>query len=110
MIPIIGPSDLRDATGLAADTYADPLRIWAHNTHHDWLDYTREGVQALDKRARLVKAVDDLRKNSLDYYAAVRSAYAQKRYAMIHKNHHEAAAARDPDYDSPAPGLNAPHN
>ena len=37
----------------------------------------------MDTRARLVRAVEDLRRNSLDYYATVRSAYAQKRRALI---------------------------
>lgn len=83
VLPVVGPSSLRDATGLVADSFADPVRIVAHNTDNDWIYYTRVGVEGLDTRARLVKAVDDLRRNSLDYYAAVRSAYAQKRNALI---------------------------
>lgn len=84
VLPVIGPSSLRDAVGMGVDSYADPLRMWAFNTrHHEWIYYTRVGVEGLDRRARLVKALEDLRKNSLDYYAAVRSAYAQKRHALI---------------------------
>jgi phospholipid-binding lipoprotein MlaA len=69
VLPIIGPSSLRDAGGLAVDTYADPVRLWAHNTDNEWVYYTRVMVDGLDTRARLVSAVQDLRRNSLDYYA-----------------------------------------
>jgi phospholipid-binding lipoprotein MlaA len=95
VLPVIGPSSLRDTVGLAADSYADPVRLWARNTDREWIYYTRVGVSAVDQRARLVKAMDDLRKNSLDYYAAVRSAYAQKRASMIH--HGAQAAVNIPD-------------
>jgi len=83
VLPVIGPSSLRDGVGLAVDSYADPVRIIASNTDNDWIYYTRVAVEGLDTRARLVKAVEDLRRNSLDYYAAVRSAYVQKRHALI---------------------------
>lgn len=83
VLPIIGPSSLRDGVGLAGDIYADPLRIWAFNEGEEWVYYTRNAVDGLDTRARLVRAVEDLRRNSLDYYATVRSAYAQRRAALI---------------------------
>ncbi|MBI3441399.1 MAG: VacJ family lipoprotein [Proteobacteria bacterium] len=83
VLPILGPSSLRDTAGLAVDAYADPVRIVADNTDNNWIYYTREGLEGIDTRSRLIKAVDDLRRNSLDYYAAVRSAYAQKRAALI---------------------------
>jgi len=99
VLPIIGPSSLRDGTGMAVDSFADPVRIWAHNIDEDWIYYTKAGVEGLDTRARLVKAVEDLRKNSLDYYAAVRSAYAQKRNALIRDEQESGALAEIPDYD-----------
>ena len=83
VLPVLGPSTLRDTAGLAVDGYADPVRIVSDNTDKDWIYYTREGVEGLDNRSRLIKAVDDLRRNNLDYYAAVRSAYHQKRVSLI---------------------------
>ena len=100
VLPLIGPTSLRDGTGMLVDSFADPVRIVAHNTENDWIYYTRVGVEALDTRARLVKAVDDLRRNSLDYYAAVRSAYAQKRNAQIRdEGSSSGSSAAIPDYD-----------
>jgi phospholipid-binding lipoprotein MlaA len=98
VLPVLGPSNLRDAGGDFADAWADPLRIWSFKTGHDWIYYTRNGVEALDDRARIIKAVDDLRRNSIDYYAAARSAYTQNRRAEI-RNENERAAPQIPDYD-----------
>lgn len=81
--PIIGPSSLRDTAGLAVDTYADPLRIWAHNEDKDWIYITRNLTEGLANREVLIDTIEDMRKNSLDYYAAVRSIYVQHRQAEI---------------------------
>lgn len=86
VLPILGPSSLRDGVGTFADSYADPVRLWADNTDREWIYYTRVAIDGIDTRSRLIKAVDDLRRNSLDYYAAVRSAYVQKRQTLIHDN------------------------
>lgn len=83
VLPVLGPSSLRDTAGLAVDSYADPVRIVANNTDNNWIYYTRSIVKGIDTRSRLIKVVDDLRVNSLDYYATVRSAYSQKRAALI---------------------------
>jgi phospholipid-binding lipoprotein MlaA len=104
VLPVIGPSSLRDTAGIAADSYADPVRLWAHNTDREWIYYTRVGLDGLDKRARLVKATEDLRRNSLDYYAAVRSAYVQKRQSLIRDAN--SGSASIPDYDEPAATTN----
>ena len=105
VLPIVGPSSLRDTTGLVVDSFADPVRIVAHNTDNDWIYYTRVAVEGLDTRARLVKAVEDLRRNSLDYYAAVRSAYAQKRHALI-RDESNSQNKKNPGADYSA---NIPH-
>lgn len=98
VLPIIGPSSLRDTTGLVVDTVADPVRIVAFNTDNDWIYYTRNAVEALDTRARMLKSIQDLRRNSLDYYAAVRSAYVQKRKSLI-RNETPQTAYAIPDFD-----------
>lgn len=98
MLPVLGPSSLRDGTGRVVDAIADPVRIIAHNTDNDWIYYTRNAVEGLDTRSRLIKAIADLRKNSLDYYAAVRSAYVQKRASLVRDENPDSAPAI-PDYD-----------
>lgn len=99
VLPILGPSSLRDAGGKVVDFAGDPLQLWANNTHNDWVYITRGAVEGIDNRARVIKAVEDLRKNSLDYYAAVRSAYVQRRHAVINDQDPQREAAALPDYD-----------
>lgn len=100
VLPLIGPSSVRDATGLAVDTLADPVRLYLYNTDNEEWYYARSGATALSQRESLIDALDDLRKNSFDYYAALRSAYMQKREAMVHdENPDEVAAPSIPDYD-----------
>ncbi len=83
VLPLLGPTTLRDGTGAFVDAFADPVRLYAFNRDEEWIYYTRGLVEAVDNRARIIRAVDDLRRNSLDYYAAVRSAYTQNRRALI---------------------------
>ncbi len=100
VLPILGPSNARDLVGRVGDYASDPLQIWSNNTHNDWVYYTRGAVEAIDNRARAIKAIEDLRKNSLDYYAAVRSAYTQRRSALVNdKATHNGYAGALPDYD-----------
>jgi phospholipid-binding lipoprotein MlaA len=102
VLPILGPSTVRDTVGLAVDTYADPLRIYLYNTDNEGWQYARVIMTAIDTREQLLDVIDDLRKNSFDYYAATRSTYAQHREALLRDQAGDAAAAPSvaiPDYD-----------
>ncbi|WP_448190982.1 MlaA family lipoprotein [Azospirillum sp. sgz301742] len=83
VLPLYGPSTLRDAAGLGVDSLADPVGYVARA--HDltgWL-FVREGVSGLDKRANALRELDDVRRNSIDYYATLRSLYLQQRRTFI---------------------------
>ena len=85
VLPLAGPSNARDAAGLMADYAVDPFRILNYALNVDWLLYSvpRYGATVLDTRSRTMFALDDLEKNSVDYYAALRSAYTQQRADLI---------------------------
>ena len=85
MLPGIGPSNARDGTGLMMDYLVYPFRILTFNLAVDWdyYQFARYGMNAVDYRSRTIFALDDLEKNSLDYYAALRSAYTQNRADQI---------------------------
>lgn len=100
VIPLLGPSSLRDGTGMLVDSFADPVRLYLFNTGRESVHYVRIGLSALDKREELLDVLEDLEKNSFDYYAAMRSAYIQRRDAMVNDQDPETAAAPAiPDYD-----------
>ena len=102
VLPLIGPSSLRDTAGLVADYYLDPVAIALRDDTFgvDHPDTIYTGIQlarGFDARSRLIKQVDDLRRNSLDFYATVRSIYAQRRAAKINGNSGDAPEI--PDYN-----------
>ncbi len=100
VLPILGPSSMRDATGLMVDSYADPLRLYLYNTHQEEWHYARLGLTAVSTREELLDLLDDLQKNSFDYYAALRSTYIQRRAALVNDQNPELASSPSiPDYD-----------
>lgn len=94
VLPILGPSDPRDAVGMVAANYADPGNAVASAEHYTWVIYARDAVDAIDQRARYLGVLDRMKSTSLDYYAAMRSLYRQRRAAMIR---HEEAPPGYPD-------------
>jgi phospholipid-binding lipoprotein MlaA len=88
VLPVIGPSNPRDAAGLAVDSFIlDPFGLMSTlGKDPEWmrtLSYTRLGMTVIDARSQNVEELDDLRKSSLDYYAALRSLYRQYRLSEI---------------------------
>lgn len=83
-LPVLGPSNPRDAGGFGADILIDPL-TWASFGGSKTLGYARSGVGAVDTRERLIDTVDSVKKTALDPYATFRSLYRQNRAAAIDK-------------------------
>jgi phospholipid-binding lipoprotein MlaA len=83
VLPILGPSNPRDAVGKVVDTLTDPVWHYARNTDREHIVYERTAAELIDFRARNMEPIDDLEKTSLDYYAAVRSLYRQVRADAI---------------------------
>ena len=90
VLPVLGPTTMRDSVGLIADTFVDPF---AHVTLRErkllgasgnTLDYyTVKGTDALDFRAENDKNLEILEKNSLDLYSSFKSVYLQDRENKI---------------------------
>ncbi len=84
VLPVFGPSSPRDAFGkLFVDSYFDPLVLWLDNTDQDEIRYTLAAAKGLDEYAGIVDELDQVKKTSVDYYAAIRSLYRQKRKTEI---------------------------
>ena len=102
MLPLLGPSNPRDATGLVVDSAVlDPIGfLTTIGAGPQWLttaSYGRLGTTAIDARAQNVEELDDLQKSSLDFYATIRSLYRQFRISEIHQGH--------PPIGEPGPSL-----
>lgn len=99
VIPLLGPSNPRDAVGkFLVDPYFDPLGMWLSNTDRDSAAYARLAVGGLDEYAGIYEELDQIKKTSVDFYAAVRSLYRQKRATLISNGREEDLPAI-PNYD-----------
>ena len=81
-LPILGPSDPRDAIGFGANSALDPL-TWVSFGGSATLGWARFGLGAVDTRARLLEQTDAIDQTALDPYATYRSLYQQHRSAEI---------------------------
>ena len=90
VLPVLGPTTVRDTIGIVADSFVDPF---AHVTirEHELLSmsgsemdyFSIKGASAIDFRADNMTNLDSLEKNSLDMYAALKSLYLQNREKKI---------------------------
>ncbi len=79
VLPIIGPSNPRDGVGILADIYLDPVTYAAESADaEDWL-IARLVAEGIDRRSRNIEIIEDLRRDSIDFYARVRSLHRQAR-------------------------------
>ena len=83
VLPIFGPSNVRDAVGTVVTYTVDPINTWLLNEGEAWAIPLRASANAIDYRSKIIDEVNALRNNSVDYYAAVRSSYYQNRKAAI---------------------------
>lgn len=83
MLPFFGPSNPRDIVGLVADIFSDPLYWILRPKNLEAIRYTRAGLDIVDTYDRHMEDIEELERGSLDYYAALRSAYRQNRASEI---------------------------
>ena len=79
MLPILGPSDVRDGIGRGVDALAEPA-TWLVEPEV-W--YTGWVINNVNAYADNVDLLENLEKSSADYYAALRTMYRQNRAKKI---------------------------
>jgi phospholipid-binding lipoprotein MlaA len=79
VLPLLGPSTVRDTAALPVDTYGD---VWRYKRPVNWRN-VGYGVRVIDRRAQLLNAGDLLDDAALDKYQFVRDAYMQRRTSQI---------------------------
>ena len=80
--PLLGPGTIRSGVGTAAQIGLTPL-TYVDTPPANITQYTTAGVGALSAREPLIEPLEDIRANSLDYYASFRSFYLQARKREI---------------------------
>jgi phospholipid-binding lipoprotein MlaA len=88
VLPVLGPSTIRDTAGsfinvMGGDPYYN-VSAHGNNQYLDRSDYMlTKTLTAVDFRAKNIESFDNLEKNSMDFYASVRSLYLQDRQRKI---------------------------
>ena len=88
VLPVLGPSTVRDAVGTFANFVGgDPwYNVTVMNDTNYFKDsdyYTTRITSGVDFRAKNIESFDNLEKNSIDFYASIRSLYLQDRQQRI---------------------------
>jgi phospholipid-binding lipoprotein MlaA len=104
VLPLLGPSNPRDAFGMGADSYIDPFSYLASAKGLDEIQITRFVVGGIGERAEAMEILDELQKNSLDFYAQLRSLAQQRRAAELRRGTAPEPGASFYDDPSKTPG------
>ena len=88
VLPVLGPSTIRDTLGSFANVMGgDPYYNLSVNGNNEYLDgklyAATKTISAVDFRAKNIETLDNLKKNSVDFYASVKSVYLQDRENKI---------------------------
>ena len=79
VLPVFGPSNIRDGTGLAAGIAADPVKLFGTDSEQN----AARIVRAIDNRARLLTAEKVLEGAALDRYSFLRDSYLARRRNLV---------------------------
>jgi len=82
VLPVLGPSNPRDAVGTGVDEVLDPS-TWITWRSDIYFKLGRGGLGLVDERAQNLETLDQIERTSVDFYATMRSLYRQHRQAEI---------------------------
>ncbi len=94
VLPILGPSNFRDAAGKAVDSFLHPLTYLAYADGYEIWTYGLRGTGVVDVRARNIETIEQLQADALDFYSLIRSVYRQHRQSEIRNGRPENDATK----------------
>jgi len=103
VLPLLGPSNPRDAFGFVVDFAFDPMTYVAPRD----IALARFGTDLLAFREQNIEAIDELKRSSIDLYAATRTLARQLRASEIRNG---APAPLDDIYDEDLYDLDDPED
>jgi len=83
ILPLLGPSNTRDAIGRVVDYLVNPFSYVGNANSRTPYTVSKNISAAVSFRSENFDQIDDLRSNSLDAYAKVRTIYRQQRRSAI---------------------------
>ena len=104
VLPVLGPSTARDTVGSFANLLGGDA--WynitvANDTQYfsDFDYWASRGATGIDFRAKNIDSFENLEKNSMDFYASVRSLYLQDREKKIANSNSVTETQNDSDWE-----------
>ncbi|MGV6857459.1 MAG: MlaA family lipoprotein [bacterium] len=101
MLPLLGPSTLRDTGALVVDYAFDPL-TWVDDAR---LRNSLFGLSLIDRRSALMKAEDVIGDNFFDRYTMIRNAYLAHREALVRNGEEGSDSFEDDELIRELEGL-----
>lgn len=80
VLPLLGPSTVRDTFGRAVDTYTDPVTY----INGDSYEIAAQAIRVVDVRANLLDASRLIEQAALDKYQFIRDGYLQRRRNLLY--------------------------
>ena len=104
VLPVLGPSTIRDTAGSFMNIMGgDPWYNASVSGNNEYLsdsDYMVTKILAgIDFRAKNIDSIENLEKNSVDFYASVRSLYLQDRQQKIQNSKFTTETMNDGDWE-----------
>jgi len=104
VLPVIGPSTVRDTVGSLANIVGgDPwynITVANNTEYFSEFDYwSTRAASGIDFRAKNIDSFENLEKNSMDFYASVRSLYLQDRQMKISNSNTIIETMDDSDWE-----------
>jgi phospholipid-binding lipoprotein MlaA len=104
VLPVIGPSTVRDTIGSLANVAGgDPwYNVTVANNTQNFTDFdywSTRVTTGIDFRAKNIESFENLEKNSMDFYASVRSLYLQDRQMKISNSKAITETMDDSDWE-----------
>jgi phospholipid-binding lipoprotein MlaA len=104
VLPVLGPTTVRDTAGSFINILGgDPYYNASVNGNNEFLSekiyMTSKILTGIDFRAKNIESLDNLEKNSMDFYASVRSLYLQDRKKKIYNSTGVVETMDDSDWE-----------
>ena len=104
VLPVLGPSTVRDTAGSFINILGgDPWYNVSAHGNNEYLTTSQymatKIISGVDFRAKNLETIDNLEKNSLDFYASVKSLYLQDRQRKIKNRNATIEIKYDADWE-----------
>lgn len=118
ILPVLGPSTVRDAWGRLGDYIFDPVNWFTFGLQSN----SKTCVQILDAKTDNIEITDDIKKNAIDHYASIRTWYTERRHSLMtavedrqaldtpRPDEDDALEAEEEDQEDQKDSESIPHN